>query len=154
MLPLPFSASSSTTFPLVSCWSSSSKPNLPLSLATRLCQLPFWTAGSLSGSTSRGHRRATGSQGSSLFLHSPHQQFPRWVSPGIFRISLMLLGRAPPQRTEEELQKVEGPSSNLFPSQRGKFLSLGNFIILFFSSSPSRQLVELIPNLIPLCWNI
>ena len=37
------------------CWFSSSKPKFPLSLVTRLCQLPFWTAGFLSGSTSRGH---------------------------------------------------------------------------------------------------
>ena len=44
------------------------QPNFPLSLVTRLCQLPFWTAGFLSGSTSRGHCKETGSQGSSPAL--------------------------------------------------------------------------------------
>ena len=44
------------------------QPNFPLSLVTRLCQLPFWTAGFLSGSTSRGHCKETGSRGSSPAL--------------------------------------------------------------------------------------
>ena len=65
------------SFPSCVCWFSSSKPNFlffffqpnfPLSLVTRLCQLPFWTAGFLSGSTSRGHCKETGSQGSSPAL--------------------------------------------------------------------------------------